>query len=169
MNNRITRRNALSLIALTTSFALLEGCAPTTSTSYIPNQNNIAHNDVFGRQVVKTVRSQLGVRYVLGGSSPQKGFDCSGLLWWAYKQHGVSIPRITKDQAYGGNFAPLDDLKLGDILVFAQSSAPNSLHTAMYIGNNKFIHSPNSRSRVREDSLTNTYWASNLALARRFV
>ncbi len=169
MNTHMTRRNALSIIALTTSFALLEGCAPTTTTTFIPKQENIAHNNMFGRQLVETVKSQLGVRYVLGGSSPQRGFDCSGLLWWAYQQHGVKIPRITKDQAYGGSFAPLDDLKMGDVLVFAQSSAPNSLHTGMYIGENKFIHSPNSRSRVREDSLTNKYWASNLAIARRFV
>ncbi len=168
MNMFMTRRKALSIIALTTSVALLEGCA-TTSTTYVPEKVVVKNNDVFGRQVVQTVKSQLGVRYVLGGSSPQKGFDCSGLLWWAYKQHGIAIPRTTKDQAYAGEFAPLDDLRHGDILVFAQSSAPNSLHTGIYIGENKFIHSPNSRSRVREDSLSNTYWASNLAIARRFV
>ena len=164
----ITRRKALSLIMLGTSAALLQACGA-VKTSYNRANYQSSGNVRKGSLVANTVKSQLGVRYVLGGESPREGFDCSGLLYWAYMQHGIKIPRVTKDQAYAGNIAPLHDLNPGDILVFAQSSAPNSLHTGMYIGNNTFIHSPNSRSRVREESMTNKYWKSSLVLARRFV
>ncbi len=119
--------------------------------------------------VVRTVQSQLGVKYVLGGASPNIGFDCSGLLHWAYKQHGIDIPRITTDQAYAGRSVALKNIQPGDILVFSQDSAPNKLHTGIYIGDSKFIHSPNSKSVVREESINVAYWQQSLVLARRII
>ncbi len=166
--NYISRRKALSTFAMLTSSVLLGGCSLTSG--FVDSEAHYAAGvSPHAINVVKTVKSQLGVRYTLGGTKPSTGFDCSGLIWWAYKKHGVSIPRVTKDQAYAGSIAPLNRLQPGDILVFASSQAPNSLHTALYIGQDTFIHAPNSKSRVREDSLTNKYWRDNLALARRIV
>ncbi len=119
--------------------------------------------------VVRSVQSQLGVKYVLGGASPSTGFDCSGLLHWAYKQNGIDIPRITTDQAYAGRSVALKNIQPGDILVFSQDSAPNKLHTGIYIGDSKFIHSPNSKSVVREESINIAYWQQSLVLARRII
>ncbi len=178
-----TRRNALSLLALASSSVLLSGCAvgeaaysflqpvkgQRVSHASSPVVQNILYGSDKGKSVVNTARSQLGVRYTLGGTSPSTGFDCSGLIWWAYKEHGITIPRVTKDQAYSGKPAPTSNLQAGDILVFASSAAPNNLHTALYIGNKKFIHSPNSRSKVRENSLNESYWRDTLALARRII
>ncbi len=171
-----SRRSALNILAISCSALLLNGCtslfsllSPVKGNTTVYNSNSSAPTSAYGQKVVKTASSQLGVKYVLGGTSPSTGFDCSGLIYWAYKEHGIKVPRVTKDQAYAGIPAPMNKLEAGDILVFASSSAPNNLHTALYIGNQKFIHSPNSRSKVRENSLTESYWGTHLALARRIV
>ncbi len=164
----LSRRNMLSLLTYSCAATLLSGCSlgSIAINSFAPAQGTSGGG---APHIVRTAQSQLGTRYTLGGESPSSGFDCSGLIWWAYDQHGITVPRVTKDQAYAGRAAPLNSLAAGDILVFASSSAPNSLHTAIYVDNGTFIHSPNSRSHVREDSLSNTYWQEHLAIARRIV
>ncbi len=195
--NLIKRRQALAIMALGL-VSTLSGCAesPLALLKPVPRTDpralgekvsNTAANTItnkansrvtttqrnLGRgvtaDVVRTAQSQLGTKYVLGGSSPSAGFDCSGLIYWAYKQHEISVPRITKDQAYAGKGVSTKSLQPGDILVFEQSSAPNKLHTGLYIGNDQFIHSPNSKSKVRIDSVSSSYWQKSLLVARRVV
>ncbi len=195
--NLLNRRQALAIMSLGL-VATLTGCAGTPLALLKPvprtdhrekgttsNSSILAHineqnserqqnakrpvNRAVIADVVKTAQSQLGTRYVLGGASPSSGFDCSGLIYWAYKQHNISIPRITKDQAYAGKGVSTNSLQPGDILVFEQSSAPNKLHTGLYVGNDQFIHSPNSKSKVRIDSVTSSYWQKSLLVARRVV
>lgn len=120
-----------------------------------------------GHSVVAKARSQIGGRYKYGGSSPQTGFDCSGLIEWSYKQCGIRVPRITEDQAEAGVAVGKNQLRPGDILVFRISSR-SGLHTAIYSGNGKFIHSPSSGKRVREEEL-NGYWTSRYITARRIL
>ena len=64
---------------------------------------------------------------------------------------------------------PRNRLQPGDIIVFRAPSGPNGLHTGLYAGQGKFIHSPNSRSKVRVDSLTTPYWTKTFLTARRIV
>lgn len=121
---------------------------------------------VRGDVVCRTVRGQVGTRYKYGGTSPKTGFDCSGLLVWAYKQHGVSIPRTAKAQSGAGKGVQRSKLAPGDIVVFKIKSG---YHTGMYTGNNRFIHSPSSGSTVREDRLDNSYWKKVYVGARRVI
>ena len=114
-------------------------------------------------QVVATAKKQIGTHYRYGGSTP-RGFDCSGLIWWAYNQHGINVPRVTTDQASTGRGVSLSAARPGDILIFSTSSG---LHTALYAGNNAFIHAPSSGKRVRSESLNNTYWRPRLKAIRR--
>lgn len=120
-------------------------------------------------KVVKTAYSQMGKQYRLGGSSPQKGFDCSGLIWWAYRQHGVKVPRITTDQAKTGQAVPTTNPRPGDIVVFRTGDSPRGLHTGIYAGDGSFIHSPRKGERVRMESLNIPYWKSKLIAVRRVV
>ena len=78
---------------------LLSGCG-----MFRPADNGPA--PVKAQKVVHTAYSQMGKQYRLGGASPQKGFDCSGLIWWAYRQNGMSVPRVTVDQARAGQSVP---------------------------------------------------------------
>ena len=77
------------------------------------------------QRIVATAYKQMGKNYRLGGASPQKGFDCSGLIWWAYKQNGVSIPRVTSDQARTGVKIPSGKARAGDIVVFGGGIIPD--------------------------------------------
>ncbi|MDR1856791.1 MAG: C40 family peptidase [Desulfovibrio sp.] len=119
------------------------------------------------RGVVKTAYSQIGKKYVPGGTSPRKGFDCSGLLWWAYRQHGIEIPRLTVDQAKIGKAVPLSKPRPGDIVVFRTSRSPRGLHTGIYAGDDSFIHSPRRGERVRMESIAEPYWKGKLIAVRR--
>ena len=121
------------------------------------------------RKVVKTAYTQMGKKYRPGGASPQKGFDCSGLIWWVYKQNGYKVPRITVDQARAGYAVPKDQARPGDIVVFRTGSSPRGLHTGIYAGGDSFIHSPRRGEKVRMESMTIPYWRNKLIAVRRVV
>ena len=124
---------------------------------------------VKAHKVVRTAYSQMGRQYRSGGASPHKGFDCSGLIWWAYRQHGVKVPRITTDQARAGQAVPKARPRPGDIVVFRTGNSPRGLHTGIYAGGGSFIHSPRKGERVRMESLNIPYWKSKLIAVRRVV
>lgn len=118
-------------------------------------------------KIAQAAYAQLGKRYRSGAASPQKGFDCSGLVWWSYKQHGINVPRITKDQAKAGKRVSKKAARPGDIVVFRTSHSPNGLHTGIYAGEEKFIHSPSAGKTVCMDSLRASWWSDKLVSIRR--
>lgn len=119
-------------------------------------------------KVVQSARSQIGARYRAGGTTP-RGFDCSGLIWWAYKQNGINVPRMTRDQAKAGRNVNRRSMQVGDILVFNTRQGRNGLHTGLYTGKGMFVHSPSSGKRVRQDSLQTGYWKKRLIRIRRVL
>ena len=122
-----------------------------------------------GLRVARTAQTQIGKRYRSGGTSPGTGFDCSGLIWWAYRQHGVTVPRVTTDQARAGSGVGRQQARAGDILVFRTSSGAAGLHTGLYTGNGGFVHSPSSGKRIRMDAIHDAYWSRRLIGVRRIV
>ena len=72
---------------------------------------------VKAQNVMRSAYSQMGAKYRLGGASPQKGFDCSGLIYWAYQNNGIKVPRITSDQAKAGQSVSRNNALVGDIVV----------------------------------------------------
>lgn len=118
-----------------------------------------------GSLVVDTAKSALGTAYVRGGTS-RAGFDCSGLVQWAYRHVGVSLPRTAREQARVGE--PVDnieDLRVGDIVAFRHPR--RGYHTGIYTGDGKFIHSPRRRQTVRIASLNDPYFRTTFLGARR--
>lgn len=118
-------------------------------------------------KVVRAAYEQIGKRYVAGGASPRRGFDCSGLVWWSYGQQGVKVPRITTDQAKVGRKVASKAAKPGDIVVFRTGHSPRGLHTGIYVGEQKFIHSPSKGKTVCMESLSRGYWRDRLVCVRR--
>jgi cell wall-associated NlpC family hydrolase len=104
-----------------------------------------------GEAVVAVALGQLGVSYVWGGASPAVGFDCSGLVQWAYAQVGVTIGRTTFDQLHDGTSVSVGDLRSGD-LVFSQgieSGRPVDLgHVAFYAGGGYVVVAPHTGAVV---------------------
>ncbi len=146
---------------------LLAGCGPTIIG--VPDWSSGGSRDSgLGVRVAQTARSQIGVRYRLGGTTP-RGFDCSGLIWWAYRQHGINVPRVTEDQANAGFGVSRGAMRAGDILVFRTRQGRTGLHTALYTGRGNFVHSPSSGKKIREDNLSQEYWKRRLIRIRRIV
>lgn len=88
--------------------------------------------------VISTAKKYLGLPYLTGGTSPSTGFDCSGLTQYSHAQAGISIPRVSYQQAAGGVTVSRANVRPGDIVCF---NSPVS-HVGIYLGDNKFIHSP---------------------------
>ncbi len=97
--------------------------------------------------------SQIGTPYVWGGSSPDNGFDCSGLVQWAYGAAGVSLPRTSEAQwADLSHIAPGTPLQAGD-LVFFEPAPDGPGHVGIYLGGNLMIDAPHTGANVRIDAI----------------
>lgn len=117
-----------------------------------------------GQAICSTALSTVGASYVYGGSSPSSGFDCSGLVCWAYAKNGVHLPRTAREQSRVGTAVSKTNLRPGDLVVFKISSG---LHTGIYTGQGRFIHSPSRGKAVRVDRLDSKYWHNKFVAGRR--
>lgn len=122
-------------------------------------------SDVLSRAV-----NVLGTPYRWGGSSPSKGFDCSGLVKYAFNDiDEVDLPRTSNAMAQGhGLKVDRNDLKPGDLIFFNIKSRRVN-HVAIYLGNDRFIHAPRTGKRVSIDTLSKPYWRSRYVVAKRVL
>jgi cell wall-associated NlpC family hydrolase len=120
-----------------------------------------------GAQTAISVAQQyLGTPYKWGGSSPSTGFDCSGLVQYAYGQAGVKLPRVAADQYNVGTPVDRNQLQPGDIVFFKDSSGYVH-HEGLYLGGGKFLHAPHTGDVVKISSLDEPYYAGQFAGGRR--
>lgn len=117
--------------------------------------------------VVEYAKNYLGCKYVLGGSSPTTGFDCSGFTSYVYKNFGVSLSRSSKGQINDGVAVSKDELQPGDIVVFNNSGNTAIGHVGIYIGGDNFIHAANPSQGVVITSLSSSYYSKRYVGARR--
>ncbi len=107
----------------------------------------------------------LGAPYRYGGASPQ-GFDCSGLVYYAYHKAGYKVPRTSQLQYRDSLPVKKTHMREGDLLFFRIEGKVS--HVGVYLGNNQFIHAPASGKRVSIASLDNRYWNQRLTKTGRF-
>jgi cell wall-associated NlpC family hydrolase len=122
-----------------------------------------------GTDLVSYSNTFLGMQYLWGGTTPaildatgkyiSGGFDCSGFVQYIYKNFGVNLPRTTMDQVNKGAAVNINNLEKGDLVFFMTNPAqPYEVsHVGIYIGNNKFIHSPSSNDIIKISELTGYY------------
>ena len=109
----------------------------------------------------------LGVPYKLGGTSEEKGFDCSGFVRYMYeKSVGLVLPRRAEEQAKVTEEISRSELKPGD-LVFFNTLKRTFSHVGIYVGDGKFIHAPRPGKAVRVDDMREAYWQKRFNGARR--
>lgn len=118
--------------------------------------------------VIATARDALGRPYAWGGETPAQGFDCSGLVWWAFAKNGVRMPRVSWQQYGAGKFVSKSDIRPGD-LVFYRVLTGKSLHVGIVTEKHTFIHSPRSGKHVMESDMTNPFWREHYVGARRIL
>jgi len=126
-----------------------------------------------GMSIAETALSVMGTPYRWGGSD-QNGFDCSGLIQYAYSQHGLTLPRRSAEQATAGREVARDSTALlpGDILTFAATPGGQVTHVGLYIGEGRFIHSASSGVRtslLSPDDPSGRWWWDRWIGARRIL
>lgn len=118
-----------------------------------------------GDNIALMAQSMLGKRYLYGGSSPQQGFDCSGLVYFTHTQVGDYVPRTSRDQLYASREVNIEDLQPGDLLFYRINGKPS--HVGIYIGDKKFVHAPSSGKTVSVTTMDNPYFKPRLIRAGR--
>lgn len=104
----------------------------------------------------------VGYRYTWGGTSPKSGFDCSGLMMYAFKQVNVNIPRLAASQFSASNGVQVggyDNLEPGDMMFFSNTSGRRGItHVSMYIGNGRMVHAMTPTYGVQISNIYDDYW-----------
>ena len=158
------------------------GATPTTAIPAtgralgVSNDIPIPPTSKIGQAVVRAALQMRGVPYSWGGGSesgPTRGiaqgantvgFDCSGLVKYAFAKFGVDVPRVSYEQFRAGTPVPVNAMKPGD-LVFFHPGANGPGHVGIFIGNGKFLQAPQTGDVVKISNLSDR---SDLVGVRRF-
>ena len=117
---------------------------------------------------VSIAKKQLKIRYRWGGTSPRRGFDCSGLIQYAFKKANISLPRTAASQYKKTKRIAVSQLQTGDLIFFHTPRRRHVRvnHVGIYLGDNNFIHSPRRGKTVSITKL-NRYWKRKIIGAGR--
>ena len=109
----------------------------------------------------------IGVDYRFGGTTPESGLDCSGLVRYVFQQvTGVRLPRTAQEMSRLGKRVAAADLKIGDLVFFNTRSFPFS-HVGIYLGDDRFVHAPSRGGEVEIAAMSASYWRTRFSGARR--
>lgn len=121
---------------------------------------------VESQQMLESAMTTLGTPYVWGGANlEQGGFDCSGLVIWAYSQVGVTMPRTAAEQFNATERIEQDQLLPGDLVFFENTDdlVPGISHVGIYLGNGYMLNAPAENEVVQIESITTRFWMDHLA------
>ncbi|KAF1052539.1 MAG: Murein DD-endopeptidase MepH [Stenotrophomonas maltophilia] len=176
----VTEANASPKVSRAYSPAPLERNAPQgnalLSISHVPaapvraSHAKPAVQDTDARAVTRRAVSMVGTPYRWGGTSPKKGFDCSGLVNYVYQDvDDVELPRTAREIFRSSNpKVAKGDLQPGD-LVFFRIRSRNVDHVGIYVGNNRFVHAPRRGQKVTVANLNDSYWKRHYLAAKRVL
>jgi cell wall-associated NlpC family hydrolase len=141
--------------------------AAMTYQSHPPGRQSIIEPPVTPTRAERAVRyalAEVGVPYRWGGESPETGFDCSGLVRWAYGRVGIELPHNSYALYGTGRRVAESGMKPGDILFFEGLG-----HVGIYLGRGRMVHAPQTGRNVEVVRLGTTNYGSRLIGARRVV
>ncbi|MCU0822003.1 MAG: C40 family peptidase, partial [Spirochaetes bacterium] len=133
------RTRQISLFIL---FLFISSCAPP---AHMYRKGRIFEQDR-REKIVRTAEKYVGIKYRYGGTT-LFGFDCSGFVQFIYAKHGLEIPRGSDEQYDSARKISIRNAVPGD-LVFFRINGSGVSHVGIYIGNNRFIHSPRSGKKI---------------------
>ena len=124
--------------------------------------------ETVAQTIVETAKKYLGVPYVWAGTSPS-GFDCSGFVYYVYKECGYSINRTAASIYVNGTSVDKSQLQLGDTVHFTSGNGSSIGHVGIYIGNGQFIHASSGSGSVVISDLSSNYYLNHYYGARRII
>lgn len=119
------------------------------------------------QQLKALLPQEMGKPYQWGATGPDS-YDCSGLVYTLYGKMGISLPRVSRDQATAGTYVPKDSLEYGDLVFFAANGKTVN-HVGIYVGNGEFVHAPSTGKVIKKSSLTSGYYNNTYFTARRVI
>lgn len=135
------------------------------SSSSSSDSSTATNVDYNVNKLVSTANSVMGTKYVWGGSTTS-GFDCSGFIYYAYKNAGKSVSRLSTDGYYNRSYH-VSKPQVGDLVFFSGTYRKGISHMGIYVGNNEFIHAGTSTG-VTKTKLSNSYWSKHFDSYKRF-
>lgn len=138
-----------------------------------PVEEPVRDNQVSGdsiSNIVNAAKSLVGSSYVWAGSSPDVGFDCSGLTSYLYREYaGVELSRITTGQAGNGYAVSKENIQPGDIILFQNDWSDHVDHVGIYVGDGSYVHAATEERGVVMDSAGGSYFQNNVVGVRRIL
>jgi hypothetical protein len=139
----------------------------TLDPAFIPSPTDGTVANPKALEAIASAKRMLGTEYVWGGDTPSQGFDCSGLVEWAYSQAGVHLGRVTYDQVTEGTPVKWGQFQPGDLIFSNWEGGTSAEHVVMYIGHGKVIEAPHTGAEVHITSVD--VFKSHFVAARRVV
>ncbi len=118
-------------------------------------------------KIVDVATQQIGIPFTMGGSSPEEGFDTSGLTYYCVNAAGGDFPRSLKNQLESGDKIPYNELSAGDIVYFAAEPGGEASFCGVYVGGGLIIYSPVPDEFVKTANITTNYWTSRFVTGIR--
>ncbi len=129
---------------------------------YVRDDSNIA------AMLADKACTYLGHKYVYGGASPS-GFDCSGLVYYVYKNYVTGLPRGATSQSKLGQYVEKENLQKGDLIYFTENQGTNITHVGIYLEDGYFVHAANPKRGVVKDTINSGYYYKNYLFAKRVI
>jgi peptidoglycan DL-endopeptidase CwlO len=146
------------------AFAFACADASAASARHAPVRHTLHTRPTLGQRVAALAVREVGVPYRWGGTSPTGGFDCSGLVYWAYGRLGVEVPHSSYALYDLGRRVASSRMRPGDLLFFYGEG-----HVGIYIGRGRMVHAPHTGTRVQVVSLRRSPYGRSLEGVRRIV
>lgn len=167
---RVPRKAMLPVLAAIA--AATAGCAgaPTTPVASAPGRMTVEPriaDETVGGAIADVAMGMVGTRYRYGGTDPVEGFDCSGLVFYAYTQAGYRVPRTSQELFRAARKISVGDADPGDLMFFQDQTKLS--HVGIYLGEGLFVHAPASGQNVAVGSLDLPYYQEHLVAVGRLL
>lgn len=148
-------------------FVLLLAACSSTPQRNVATPTTPSHEEAQMSNMAIYAMSLYDTRYQYGGTSRVNGFDCSGFVQYVFQNSlGLQLPRTSAEMSRLGRPLDADQLKPGDLVFFNTTRSANS-HVGIFIGENRFVHSPRTGKAIMITSLNDRYWSARFNGARR--
>src|SRR5688572_28475950 len=120
-----------------------------------------------GGAIADVAMGMVGTRYRYGGTDPVEGFDCSGLVYYAYSQAGYRVPRTSQELFRTARKIAVGEADPGDLMFFQDQTKLS--HVGIYLGDGMFVHAPANGREVAVASLDLPYYQQHLVAVGRLL